>query len=382
MNKKQAPKLTLFVNSLIEKYNENKDFFVSGNLKCVSGKKEYTGKIVSENNCLVLNFMNSHITGKNILKFLEEAVILYDEIIFIYSERQGTTIITASEKGVFVKKELSDNAFSENSDNPLLKEHEYILKLPKAEKLLRVIGLLTEDGKLKNSKIHKYNQIDRFLTLSKDYIDESEGTLNIVDCACGKSYLSFVLNYYICEVLKRKCNIIGIDISDNVINQSIKMAKQLGYNNMKFIKKDLKSYRAEEKIDLCVSLHACDTATDMALGLGIREGAKAIICVPCCHKELLDKYKFDELKEITSHNLFRARFNDIITDSLRVLKLESMGYDVSCVEFVSPLETPKNLMLRCKYTGKINQKSKNEYYNLLKKLEIYPSVEIFSKYRG
>ncbi|MBR4949406.1 MAG: SAM-dependent methyltransferase [Clostridia bacterium] len=379
MNKKQGPKITLFINSLIEKYTENKDFFIGGSLNCLSGRKEYKGTLISQNDEIVLNFMNISKKGKGISDYIGEMAPLYDEIIFTYEERQGITIITASEKGVFVKKELSKNDFSESSDNPLLKDHEYILKLPQAEKLLKVIGILTEDGKLKNSKIHKYNQVDRFLMLAKDYIEETDGVINIIDCACGKSYLSFVLNYYICEVLKRKCKVTGIDISENVIKESKRMAEELGYKNMTFIKGDLRTYRPEEKIHLCVSLHACDIATDMALGVALRTKADAFICVPCCHKELIDKYRFDDFSGIRNHNLLNVRFNDIMTDSLRVLKAESMGYDISCVEFVSPLETPKNLMIRGKYTGKINKKSEEEYYNLLKKIEATPSIEIFSK---
>ena len=130
------------------------------------------------------------------------------------------------------------------------------------------------------------------------------------------------------------------------------MAERLGYRNMTFQQADLRVYQPPEKVTAVISLHACDIATDLALGTAIRAQAKYIACVPCCHKELLDQYELPEgLDALTRHGVFRARFNDVLTDSMRALKLEAEGYKVSVVEYISPLDTPKNLLIRAVWTG-------------------------------
>lgn len=183
----------------------------------------------------------------------------------------------------------------------------------------------------------------------------------LLDCACGKSYLSFVMNYYIHEVLHRRCRVIGVDIKEHVIDESRAMAKRLGYHNMTFICADLRTYQPPKNVTAVISLHACDIATDLALGTAIRAKAKYIACVPCCHKELLDQYTMPGLEPLTKFGVFKARFNDVLTDSMRALKLEAEGYKVSVVEYISPLDTPKNLLIRATRTGKVNHRAKAEY---------------------
>ena len=119
------------------------------------------------------------------------------------------------------------------------------------------------------------------------------------------------------------------------------MAKRLGYHNMTFICADLRTYQPPKNVTAVISLHACDIATDLALGTAIRAKAKYIACVPCCHKELLDQYTMPGLEPLTKFGVFKARFNDVLTDSMRALKLEAEGYKVSVVEYISPLDTPK-----------------------------------------
>lgn len=183
----------------------------------------------------------------------------------------------------------------------------------------------------------------------------------LLDCACGKSYLSFVMNYYIHEVLHRRCRVIGVDIKEHVIDESRAMAKRLGYHNMTFICADLRTYQPPKNVTAVISLHACDIATDLALGTAIRAKAKYIACVPCCHKELLDQYTMPGLEPLTKFGVFKARFNDVLTDSMRALKLEAEGYKVSVVEYISPLDTTKNLLIRATRTGKVNHRAKAEY---------------------
>lgn len=155
--------------------------------------------------------------------------------------------------------------------------------------------------------------------------------------------------------------IIGIDINPHVVEESRKMAQRLGYHNMEFLSADLRTYQPPKTVTAVISLHACDIATDLALATAIRARAKYIACVPCCHKELLDQYHLPGLEALTRHGVFQARFNDVLTDSLRVLKLEAEGYKVSAVEYISPLDSPKNLLIRATRTGRSNPKAREEY---------------------
>jgi SAM-dependent methyltransferase len=258
-----------------------------------------------------------------------------------------------------------------------IKNRDYYVKVGQANDLLKEIGVLTKDGKIKNDKIRKYNQIDHFVELIDKLLKEIEfkDSITVLDCACGKSYLSFVLNYYIKEVLKKKCYFVGIDYSETVIKASQKMADNLGYKNMDFIKEDLTNYTPNREIDLVISLHACDIATDMAIGLGIRAKSKAIVVVPCCHKELLGQYKYEALEPIIKHGVFKARFADLITDGMRTLMLEARGYDTSVVEYISPLDTPKNLMIRAIKKKEKNEKALKEYNELKSMFDVEPTLE-------
>ncbi len=238
---------------------------------------------------------------------------------------------------------------------------------------------MSKDGKIKNDKIRKYNQIDHYVELLEGILDElpKNKVINILDCGCGKSYLSFVLNYYLTEVKKRKCHFIGLDYSEPVIGTSKAMANNLGYKNMEFHAIDIKDYTPDKKINVVISLHACDTATDMALALGIRVESDVIIAVPCCHREMLNQYSYAPFKSILDQGVFKARMADILTDGLRSLMLKAKGYNVSVVEYISPLETPKNLMIRAIKEKDEDIDAMNEYMTMMSSLNVYPALYDF-----
>jgi len=155
------------------------------------------------------------------------------------------------------------------------------------------------------------------------------------------------------------------------------MAENLGYRNMEFHAMDIKDYVPKRQINVVLSLHACDTATDMALALGIRVNSDVIIAVPCCHRELLNQYSYEPFKPIIKHGILKARMADILTDGMRAAMLEAKGYDVSVVEYISPLETPKNLMIRAIKTKDEDPKAMEEYLNLMQVLNVYPALYRF-----
>ena len=177
------------------------------------------------------------------------------------------------------------------------------------------------------------------------------------------------------DVLKKDCHVTGVDYSQTVIDASNRSAKNLGYSNMTFIKADLTTFVPQKKPDIVISLHACDTATDMAIAAGINAGAKAIFAVPCCHKELLGQYSYEPFAPLLKYGIFKARQADLLTDSLRCLLLEASGYSVTPQEYISPVETPKNLLIKAYKDGKNQKTATKEYFALKKMLGINPKLE-------
>jgi len=381
MNKQNIAKLNMFFMGINQRNSENKDFFNKLEVEFKSGTKVFNGVGEEQDSKYKFNFKGKTemFTFNELLKHIAKESENYDSISFKYIERGTTVLVEGDNKKVTVKY-LDNDDVKPNIDeytSSQIKNRDYYVKVGQANDLLKEIGVLTKDGKIKNDKIRKYNQIDHFVELIDKLLKELEfkDSITVLDCACGKSYLSFVLNYYIKEVLKKKCYFIGIDYSETVIKASKKMADNLGYKNMVFIKEDLTNYTPNKEIDLVISLHACDTATDLAIGLGIRAKSKAIVVVPCCHKELLGQYKYEVLDPIIKHGVFKARFADLLTDGMRTLMLEARGYETSVVEYISPLDTPKNLMIRAVKKKEKNEKALNEYEELKAKFSVEPTLE-------
>ncbi|HBG7380042.1 SAM-dependent methyltransferase [Clostridioides difficile] len=381
MNKQSIGKLNMFFMGITQRNLDNRDFFIELEVIFKSGRKEFKGIAIEEDNKYKFNFKGKSdlYTFNELLKNISKEAENYDGLAFKYVERGTIVVIEGDNKKVNVKY-LDNKEEVPKIDEftaSQIKNRDYYVKVGQANALLKEIGVLTKDGKIKNDKIRKYNQIDHFVELIDSILKEikDKDCITILDCACGKSYLSFVLNFYIKEVLKKNCYFIGIDYSDVVIEASKNMAKNLGYKNMSFIKEDLTNYTPNRDVDLVISLHACDTATDMAIGLGIRAKSEAIVVVPCCHKELLGQYRYEAMEPILKHGVFKARFADLITDGLRTLLLEGNGYDTSVVEYISPLDTPKNLMIRAIKTKTNNDKALKEYKELKSQFGVEPTLE-------
>lgn len=382
MNKQSVSKLSLFLTGLEQRITENADFFKNITIKFKSGTKFYEAVLTLKENRLFMQYngrndkMEISWLSARITKTAEQ----YEAMHLVYEERGTAIYIDADDKSVRMKtkdQEAADTCSGHNETSQIT-NRDYYIKVGHADAVLKAIGILGDNGKVKNDMIRKYNQIDHYIELVDDMLKNlcaKYGKLNIVDCGCGKSYLSFVLNYYIKEVLKKNCHFIGLDISKTVIEASRKIAEQLDYKNMDFRVTDIRDFTSKEDIHLAISLHACDTATDEAIALAVNNNAKAIVMVPCCQKEILSQYSFDLLQSITRHGVLKARLADVLTDGIRLLLLEAMGYKVSIVEYVSPLETPKNLMIRAEKTGGANKSAMEEYKQMKKLLGINPTLE-------
>ena len=382
MNKQNVQKLSLFLTGLEQRLRDNQNFFKKVSAMYKSGTKEYAANISGENDKLKINF-----NGKTevmdmdaLFAVLAKHAESFDGVIITYEERGTTIIIEADNKNVKMKtKETAiEDVAKSHSEVSQIGNRDYLIKVGQADELLKEIGVLGPNGKIKNDMIRKYNQIDHFVELISDMLKdlcEKYETITVLDCGCGKSYLTFVLNYYIKEVLKKNCYFIGLDYSEGVITASQRMAENLGYNNMEFKVTDIKNYTSGKDIHLVISLHACDTATDQAIALAVNNNVKSMVMVPCCHRELLNQYSYKPFEHILKHGILKARMADVLTDGMRSLLLEALGYKVSIVEYISPLETPKNLMLRAEKLHTYNRKLHEEYIQLKQLLKVDLSLE-------
>jgi len=372
-------KLINILGSIESRLEENILFFKDMEIQYEKGGKTAGAKVYSSEDALVFEFkkVKTAITPSELVDTILYSGKEYDNCIINYLERGSSIVISTEKNNVKVKyTDREQEPANLHNDVTARTNRTYFVKVGEADAVLQSIGILTADRKVKNDMIRKYNQIDHFVELVDGLIKEQgdKDSITVLDCACGKSYLSFVLNFYIKEKLKKNCYFIGLDISEQVISSSKKMAKDMGYRNMEFHQIDIQNYQPTRKIDIVVSLHGCDVATDMAIAAGVRYGAEGIIVIPCCHRELLSQYEYKPFSEIIKYGVLKARIADALTDGIRGLLLEAMGYEVSIVEYISPLDTPKNLMIRAVKKSGRNRKAYDEYLNLKENLGINPAL--------
>lgn len=380
MNQKTLTKLALLLSGIRTRYEDNETLFTALSFDYKSGLKSYKGRALPKEDGLAYHFkgVTETVTLKEALDKIQREAALYDSLRLTYEERGSVMELTADDKDVRVKnKEKAEAAAPEAGDTSTLLSRTYLVNHLKARPLLTELGILTKDGKIRNDKIRKYNQIDRYVEILQKDLQKFKDTnrvVHVVDCGCGKSYLSFVLNYYLTEVLKIKAEFTGIDISEKVIEASRGMAQRLGYRNMEFIQGDIRSLVTRRHPDIVMSLHACDTATDLALNFGIRNKANLIVAVPCCHAEMNSRYSYEPFAAIMKHGILKRRLADVLTDGVRCLILEQEGYDTSIMEYISPLETPKNLLIKAYRTGKRSSRAESELTRLILDLNYAPAL--------
>ncbi len=372
-------KLMNILTSIEARLEENILFFKEIDIEYVKGEKTAKAKVYSSEDLLTFEFkkVKTPITPSTLGEMILRSGKEFDDCIITYSERGSSIVIRTEKNNVKIKYTDKEQDMANLHDDVTARTNRnYLVKAGEADAVLREIGILTSEGKVKNDMIRKYNQIDHFVELIEGLIKEQgdKDNITVLDCACGKSYLSFVLNFYIKEKLKKNCYFIGLDISEQVISSSKKMAQNLGYKNMEFHQIDIQNYQPTRKIDIVISLHGCDVATDMAIAAGVRYEAGGIIVIPCCHRELLSQYEYKPFSEIIKYGVLKARIADALTDGVRGMLLESMGYEVSIVEYISPLDTPKNLMIRAVKKSTRNRKAYEEYLSLKESLGINPAL--------
>lgn len=230
----------------------------------------------------------------------------------------------------------------------------YIIQEGKPVAFMIDLGVMGQDGKIIRTRYDKFRQINRFLEYIEDILPklDKERELTIIDFGCGKSYLTFAMYYYLHELKSYDIRIIGLDLKTDVIRKCNELAKKYQYDKLTFLEGNIADYTGAEKVDMVVTLHACDTATDFALAKAIGWNAKVILSVPCCQHELNRQMKNDVLSPIMNYGLLKERMAALVTDGLRAEYLKREGYDVQVLEFIDMEHTPKNILLRAVKTGR------------------------------
>ena len=250
--------------------------------------------------------------------------------------KKGKSTIKKSPPSLTLPASLSHN-----------RQKKYILDTPSSMPFLKELGLMDDQGQIKPSKYDKYKQINRYLEIVADSITEvPEKKLRIIDFGCGKSYLTFALYHYLTVLLEKEVEVIGLDLKADVIAFCNDLAKKLGYTELYFQVGDIGKYTTNQPIDMVVSLHACNIATDAALEKAIRWGSKIILAVPCCHHEAYTQIQNNDLNPILKHGILKERIAALVTDGLRAQILETVGYKVNMIEFIDMSHTPKNILIK------------------------------------
>lgn len=250
----------------------------------------------------------------------------------------------------------------------------YILREGTPVPFLVDLGVMTSEGKVVAARYDKFKQINRFLEFIEDILPklEKDREITILDFGCGKSYLTFAIYYYLRELKAYDVRIIGLDLKKDVIEKCNRLAKNYGYEKLQFLVGDIADYEGVNSVDMVVTLHACDTATDFALAKAVDWGAKVILSVPCCQHEVNRQVQNDMLAPVLKYGILKERMSALLTDGIRANLLETMGYETQILEFIDMEHTPKNLLIRAVKTGRKTQNA--SVTEMMEALHVKPTL--------
>lgn len=320
----------------------------------------------------VSRYIDTKVLHQNLCKeelidqIIEEMELQFGQLQLYHTQIQATAIV--GKKGTVTikckKRHKVEIPAAVNSHNRV---KDYILKENIPVPFLIDLGIQTKDGRTVQSKYDKFRQINRFLEFIKDILPSlpKNKRITILDFGCGKSYLTFAMYYYLKIMNEYDIDIVGLDLKKDVIETCNRLKEKYGYENLVFLQGDIKEYCEKEEVDMVVTLHACDTATDYALYKVVSWNAKVILSVPCCQHELGSQIDSEILEPILKYGILKERMSALMTDGIRANLLEQAGYDTQLLEFIDMEHTPKNILIRAVRKEGIRKKQ----YEALSKLE-------------
>ena len=306
-----------------------------------------------------------NVTPEELLKLVQQELEgRYRQVLLVTPEQSSQYCLKVN--GSY-KKSVSAGIAMPAASRSHNREKSYILKEGENIPALVDLGVFTPDMKIVRAKYDKYKQINRFIELvDQAFRDYKKDEICILDFGCGKSYLTFILYYYFSVKRGLKATIIGYDLKADVVERCGKIAEKYGYTGLEFVHADVsRDVLTDRKIDMIVTLHACDTATDFALHYAVTKGADFIFSVPCCQHEInAGIHKGGDLDLLLHHGIIQERLSALLTDSIRAAVLEDMGYQVDMIEFIDFDHSPKNLMIRARRGGKKSTAGREEAQRL------------------
>ena len=293
---------------------------------------------------------------------------------------QGRVLV--SKKGKADIKVRETKARAREDFTPMLshnRKKKYLLQEGIPVPWLVDLGVMTPEGKVRNSRYDKFKQLNRYLEFIQDILPKlpKDREIRIIDFGCGKSYLTFAMYYYLKELNHYDIQVTGLDLKADVIGKCQSLADKYGYDRLDFQQGDIASYEGADQVDMVVTLHACDTATDFALAKAVKWGARVILSVPCCQHELNRQVQNQDLAPVLEYGILKERFAALLTDGLRAQMLKSAGYDTQILEFISMEHTPKNLLIRAvkNENKKDDPGQRQEWENCIKAFHVEPTLK-------
>ena len=299
--------------------------------------------------------------------FKQAQINMTDAAATILSSKSKTLTCKYKKAGQLkVQRDLSHN-----------RTKKYIIQEGKPVAFMIDLGVMGQDGKIIRTRYDKFRQINRFLEYIEDILPklDKERELTIIDFGCGKSYLTFAMYYYLKELKGYNIRIIGLDLKADVIEHCNELRTRYGYDKLDFYVGDIATYKDVDKVDMVVTLHACDTATDYALAKAVKWGAEVILSVPCCQHEANRTIKSDILSPVMDYGILKERMAAIVTDAARAKLLTANGYDTQILEFIDMEHTPKNLLIRAVKGGKENLSAREKTKDMLEALNLELTID-------
>lgn len=335
----------------IEEYTKTQVFHK--NLTAGDASSYLTGKLSSDTSSQTASFKNALVETKSF-----------------------TANVLVSKKGtITIKKKMNASPKQTKISLSHNRKKKYILEEGIPVPFLIDLGVMTQNGSIVNAHYDKFRQINRFLEYIEDILPSlpTGRELRILDFGCGKSYLTFAIYYYLKVLKGYPVRITSLDLKEDVIRHCNELAVKYGYDKLEFLCGDIAYYDGCSQVDMVVTLHACDTATDYALAKAVGWGAKVILSVPCCQHELNKQMKNDLLSPVLHYGILKERMAALITDGLRAQILEANGYRTQILEFIDMAHTPKNLLIRAVYNGHCAD-NKDQINELLAAFDVNPTL--------